>query len=67
MRILERELRVGFANRRVERVRADALRELGYIPQQPALYDELSVEELQRLLDSGPATPRRERKSPFKD
>jgi hypothetical protein len=28
---------------------------------------EMSVAELQRLLDSAPATPRRERKSPFKD
>jgi hypothetical protein len=28
---------------------------------------ELSVEELQRLLDSGPPLAKRERKSPFKD
>ena len=28
---------------------------------------ELSIEELQHLLDSVPATPRQERKSPFKD
>jgi hypothetical protein len=28
---------------------------------------EMSVEELQRLLDSVPAAARRERKSPFKD
>ena len=28
---------------------------------------ELSLEELQGLLDAAPAAPRRERKSPFKD